>query len=373
MLKKFLVFSLFVGFIVACSSSGGGDGDGDGGGTVVDNFDRGAMLTHIADNIIIPAYQDFSSQMTLLEGAAQAFNNSPNTFTLEALRTAWYNTYVKWQNVELFNIGKAEELQYAFYMNIYPVNVTDVENNIANGGYDLNSVNNQDAVGFPALDYLLHGVATNDNDIIAKFSTDANAQGYRTYLMDVVNQMDGLTEQVLNDWSSSYRNTFVSNDGNTTTSSVNMMVNVFVEYYERKLRANKFGIPAGVFSGGPLPDRVEALYRGNVSKDLALQSLQTVEDFFNGKNFSNSSTGESFRTYLAYLQRNDITTSIIDQFAAARVQIISLMDNFNQQVISDNSQMLMAYDELQKAVVYLKNDMPSAFNVTIIFIDNDGD
>ena len=37
----------------------------------------------------------------------------------------------------MFNIGKAEELQYSFYMNVYPLSVADVENNVENGGYSL--------------------------------------------------------------------------------------------------------------------------------------------------------------------------------------------------------------------------------------------
>ena len=54
--------------------------------------------------------------------------------------------------------------------------------------------------------------------------------------MDVVNQMDSLTQQVLNDWTDSYRATFVSNSGNTVTSSVNKLINDFIFYYEKGLR-----------------------------------------------------------------------------------------------------------------------------------------
>lgn len=369
--KKFLAAILFVGLIYACSSSSGGD-DGTPGGTV-DNFDRGAMLTNFADNIIIPAFQDFASKMTALKTAGQNFTTTPDQTNLDALRTAWYNAYKTWQYVEMFNIGKAEELQYLNFMNIYPLTVADVESNVANGGYDLNSVNYHDAQGFAAIDYLIYGVAGTDADILAKYTTDANATGYKTYVTDVLNQMDGFTQQVLTDWTSSYRDTFVASTGNTATSAVNKLVNDFIFYYEKGLRANKFGIPAGIFSSSPLPEKVEAFYRRDISKELAEEALQAVEDFFNGKHYNSSATGESFKSYLTYLQRSDISNSITSHFNIAETQISTLNNDFFQQVNTDNSQMTMAYDELQKAVVYLKVDMLQAFNISVDFVDADGD
>ena len=373
MTRKILAIVFFTGLIYACSSSSGG-GDDDPDNVIVDNFDRGAMLTNIADNIIIPAFQDFSSKMTAMKTAGQDFTSTPNQTTLDAFRTAWFNAYKTWQNVEMFNIGRAEEIQYSFYMNVFPLTVADVENNIAIGAYDLSNVNNQDAQGFPALDYLLYGVAANDTDILAKYTTDPNASGYITYIVEVLNYMDALTQQVVGSWTTgNYRNTFTSSTGNTATSSLNKLVNDFIFYYEKGLRANKFGIPAGVFSSNPLPEKVEAFYRQDISKELAQEALQAVEDFFNGKQYNGSNTDESFRTYLLYLERSDISTSITNQFNTAQSQISGLNNNFYQQVNTDNTAMTMAYDELQRAVVFLKVDMLQAFNVTVDFVDADGD
>tara|TARA_B110000908_G_C10251023_1_gene452042 strand:- start:1840 stop:2946 length:1107 start_codon:yes stop_codon:yes gene_type:complete len=368
MFKKFLSIVFLLVLINACSYDRTDDPI-----SLVDNFDRGSMLTNLSDNIIIPSYEDFATNMTLMKSAGQTFTANPTQNTLTQFRSSWLNAYKSWQRIEMFNIGKAEELQYSYYMNVYPLTVEDVQNNIVNGGYDLNSVNNQDAQGFPALDYLLYGVGANDTEILEKYTTNSNATGFRTYLTDVINQMDGLTQQLVNDWTGSYRDTFVNNSGNSGTSSVNVLVNVYVNYYERMLRANKFGIPAGVFSGNPLADKVEGLYSGEFSKDLALEALKAFEDFFNGKAYGGTSTVESFNTYLVYLERDDIVTSITSQLNLVESQVSGLLDNFNQQVITDNSQMLMAYDELQKVVTFIKNDMPNAFNVSITFEDNDGD
>jgi predicted lipoprotein len=368
MSKKFLSIVFLSVLINACSNDRSEESI-----SLVDNFDRGSMLTNLSDNIIIPSYEGFAAKMTLMKNAGQTFTTSPNQNTLDEFRSSWLEAYKIWQRVEMFNIGKAEELQYSYYMNVYPLNVSDVENNIVNGGYNLNNVNNQDAQGFPALDYLLYGISDNDSDLIDMYLTGADASKYSNYVNAILNQMNSLTQEVLTHWKSSFRSNFINSKSNTATSSLNKLVNDFIFYYEKGLRANKIGIPAGIFSTNPLPNKVEAFYRKDISKELVLDALQAVEDFFNGKHFNGNSTGESFKSYLLYLDRNDIYISTRDQFNAARIEINNLTNNLSEQVITDNSKMTRAYDELQKAVVLLKVDMLQAFSINIDYVDADGD
>jgi predicted lipoprotein len=368
MLKKILSIVFLVVLIHACTN----DTDQDLV-NVTDDFDRGSILINLADNIIVPSYESFAAKMTLMKDVGQNFTSSPDQNSLEQFRASWLDAYKSWQRIEMFNIGKAEELQYHFYMNVYPLTVSDVENNIVNGGYDLNSVNNQDAQGFPALDYMLYGIVDNDSDLIAMYSTGSDASKYSNYVNAVLDQMNSLTQEVLTHWKGSYRDTFINSKSNTATSSLNKLVNDFIFYYEKGLRANKIGIPAGIFSSGPLPEKVEAFYRKDISKELVLDALQAVEDFFNGKHFNSNTTGESFKSYLLYLDREDIYESTIEQFNIARLEISNLTNNLSDQVITDNSKMTRAYDELQKAVRLIKVDMIQAFSINIDYVDADGD
>lgn len=371
---KHIALILGLALMMGCSSS---DDSGNGGSTS-DNFDRSALLKNLADNIIIPSYQDFGSKLTTLKGSIESFVATPNQSTLEAARNHWLIAYKAWQYVEMLNIGKAEALnEYYFFMNIYPVTVLDIENGVSSGNYDLNTPNYHDAQGFPALDYFLYGVAEDDAAIVAKFTSDPKSQGYKDYLTAVINQMDRLTQQVITDWNSGYRDQFVNSSKNTATSSLNKFVNDFIFYYEKGLRANKIGIPAGVFSTSPLPNKVEAYYNGEVSKELALEALKAVQDVFNGKSFNGSGTGASFKTYLEYLKVDrggqNLSAIINAQFNDARSKIEGLDSNFSQQIVSDNAKMTIAYDALQRAVVYLKVDMVQAFNISVDYVDADGD
>lgn len=371
---KKIVLSLFaIAMFVTCTES---DDIGESVGTS-DDFNRQAMLTNWADNIIIPAIQDLSLDLETLSTDKDAFLAAPNQATLDAVRVSWLEAYKTWQYVEMFNIGKAEELNYAFQMNIYPTNSSDIKSNITSGTYDLASVNNNDAVGFPAVDYMLYALSNSDTEILEIYTSASNFDAYKTYLSDLVNQMQSLTTTVLNDWTSNYRTIFVNSTANTATSSANKLTNDFIFYYEKGLRANKFGIPAGVFSTTPFNDKVEAFYNKEVSKVLALTALEATQDFFNGKSYNSSATGESFNSYLTYLntirQGEDLSALINNQFNTAESKIKLLSNSFSLQVDTENIKMLEAYDELQRAVVLLKVDMIQAMNISIDYVDADGD
>ncbi|EDP96284.1 imelysin family protein [Kordia algicida OT-1] len=371
MAKKIFSIVLLALFIAACSSSDDAvNTDGGGSGTA---FDRAGMLRNLADNIIIPSYQNLNSDLGTLVTAKDNFNTTPNQANLDALRSAWFTAYKAWQHVESFNIGQAEQTLYAFQMNTYPVNTTDVENNVASGSYDLTHPNNNDAVGFPALDYMLHGIGATDAEILEKYTTNAEAGKYQAYLSDLVNQMQTLTQAISSDWTVNYRDTFISSTANTATSATNKFINDFIFYYEKGLRANKIGIPAGNFSSTPLPDRVEAFYNQEVSKELALEALNAVQNIFNGTEFGGSANGESFKTYLISLDRTDLANMINNQFNTARGKIQELNANFATQINTDNTKMTEAYDALQAAVVLLKVDMLQAFNISVDYVDADGD
>lgn len=369
MLKKILFLSLLGILIVSCGGDSTKDGGNDDGNE--DSFDREGVLNNLASNIIIPAFTDFSSDLAKLKEQTELFTETPNQVNLDGLRSSWYDAYLTWQHVAMFEIGKAEELLFVSYFNIYPLNTSDVETNVSSKSYDLQHPNNHDAQGFPALDYLLYGIGSDDNAILEKYT---NTEDYKVYLLDVVTQMVDVNDQILTDWNNGYKANFVSSSGNTVTSSLNKLVNDYIFYFEKRLRAYKIGVPSGVFSNNTLlPDNVEAYYNNDISKKLALEALGAFENFFEGKAYNGSQTGESFKSYLIYLNRNDLVSKIEEQIAKAKAQINLLSNSFSEQINTDNTQMLKAYNELQEIVVLMKVDMLQAFNISVDYVDADGD
>ena len=338
-------------------------------------FDRLSMLTFWADSIIIPSIDSFYIELNSLNEHVSSFSVNPNPSTLTQLRDQWLTTYKKWQYVEMFDLGVAEEIYFKNRMNIFPANVIRIENNISNLGFNLDDSANFTSQGFTALDYLLFGIAPNDDAIIAKFSD--SSLNYNSYLAAITSKMIELTLSVKSEWEGSYRDSFIQSTDNTATSSINIMLNNFVFYFEKGYRANKFGIPAGVFSGGPLPDRIEA-YNGEIySQILALEATTAIENFFNGVAYNDpNTTGLSIKNYLDFIETDvsdKLSTRINNQIQTAKNKIKELNTNFKEQIEENNTEMLLTYDAIQTAVVLFKVDMLQKLNISIDYADADGD
>ena len=367
-MKKISGFLVILALIfLACSK----DDNGDSGGET-DNFDRGAMLANWADNIIIPAFENFQTETQKLEAIAKGFADNPQLTELRVLRAQYKAAYQNFQTVSMFQTGKAEELSYRSFLNTYPANENNIESKIASGEYNLELPSSYPEQGFPALDYLLYSYGSAEETLAVLTGN----QNYIEYIVTVTERINSLTTEVTTSWQGDYRDTFVNNTSSSSTGSVDRFTNDYVMYFEKILRSGKIGYPAGAFTGSPSPGNVEALYAG-ISKNLYLQALDSFEDFYYGNYFDESATGPSYWQYLKYLDNEEdsetISGPIADQFTAIRSQSQELNDDLKVQIETDNTAMLRAFDELQKEVVLLKVDMMQALSVSVDYVDSDGD
>jgi len=87
--------------------------------------------------------------------------------------------------------------------------------------------------------------------------------------------------------------------------------------------------------------------------------------------------GPSLSEYLSYIQTLTSGANISSAIEAAIDNAIEvsngLDDDFYIQVEEDNSKMLATYDALQEVTVLMKTDMLSALNVSVDYVDADGD
>lgn len=373
LMKKIFLFLIFAAALYSCSS--------DSSDAPADQYDRTAILQNWADNIIIPSYENYSQKLAGLKIATADFTTTTDEAKLGNLRSKWLEAYMAYQYVGVFNIGKAEELQFNKYCNTYPANSTLIDSKIANADISMEGPANDIAQGFPALDYLLYGLGDTPGAVVSLYSNEANGSNYKNYLTAVVDRLISLNTVVLADWTGGYKNTFISRADNTSSGSLNRMVNAYVQYYEKDVRTGKVGIPAGRFSTTPLPEKVEGYYSKVYSKQLLLEGVKACRDFFNGKHFGSATTGASLASYLEFLNvtgmGNDATmplkTLMDNQFATAQSAINTMQDDLHQQIQTDNAKMLQSFDALQRNVAYMKTDMVSAMSISIDYADTDGD
>lgn len=371
---------LFLIFTFCFLSCGGGTEPTDEIDPIDTGKDRKLVLTHLADEIIMPAYANFKVKFDLMQSTSEAFVNQPASTTLSNFRAAWVDAYVEWQKVELFDFGPAEKQTIRNFYNIYPANTKGISDNILDVSSNLETPSSYAMQGFPALDFLLNGVGSSDTEILAYYQNATEGSKRLAYIKRLVVRMNSLLTKVTDEWNSTYRETFITKTGLDIGSSSSLMVNGFVLHYERFIRSGKFGIPSGAMLNGVVsPDKVEAFYKKDISKTLATTAHQSYIDFFNGKSIKTGIEGPSLKTYLNALKAMDSATGkslselLNTQFGLASAQIEILKPNFFEEVKTNNQAMVSVYNEMQKAVRMLKVDMTSAMSITITYTDNDGD
>lgn len=331
-------------------------------------FDKQAMLLNYADNVILPAYADFSAKLNGLAEAFGTFSASPSAGTLDEVKQHYFEACNAYQLISPFEFGPAENAVVRMNFNVFPVDTKKVNKNISSGSYDLATVSNLDAKGFPALDYLFYGEGA---QVTAAYTSQPNRG---VYSAAVITEMQNRISTVISGWDG-YRNTFVNSLGTDVGSSIGFLVNN-INFELDYLKNAKVGIPLGKKSlGQKLPEHCEAVYSG-YSIPFALKTLEAIENLYRGRALAGTD-GKGFDDYLVHLNSqhvNGTLASAIDQqFGVARARLEAIPSPLKEQVISNPELVDSAHTELLKLLVLLKTDMPSALGVVITYQDGDGD
>lgn len=331
-------------------------------------FDRKAMLTNMASGVIIPAYNTLQTSLSACYSSAVSFNANPTGTTLTDLRNNYVITNKAWQRCSMYNFGPAMDYALKTAFNTFPTDTAKIEANITAGTYTLGAVTNAQAIGFPALDYLLY--FGTESEILAKFTTNTDATKRKTYLADLIIKMQTEIQPVIDQWNGTYQTTFINADGNDVASSCSYLLNEFVKDLELTKNA-RIGIPSGQQTGGAtLPNYVEAYYSG-LSISFAYENLIGLETCFTG------GSGSGFDDYIRDVESDDVTNSladnILDQFSVCKSKTIAISTPLSMAVTTNFSSVNELYYELQKLVVYCKTDMTSLLGILITYQDSDGD
>lgn len=360
----FLLLLISTLFFQACDDDGSKDPD-----PCSANFDQAAMFENIADNIIVPAFQDFQAQTDALADAITDFTNTPNDMTLGIAQITFSSTYEFWQEVAPFNFGPAEAVFLRSSVNNFPLNVQALTSNITSGTYDFDQPDRFDK-GLPAMDYLLFGLGDDNAAIIDFYTNNADAASYKTYLNAVVADIKERIDATTKAWNETYRATFISNTGTAAGTSLSLLINHLNENYEL-IKREKLGIPSGVVTlGFPNPDKVEAFY-SQKSAQLASIALRATKELYTGL------TGLGLDDYLETVNAEKDGIAL-DQLIQEKLDnaidaVNALNDPLSTTIEDDQTSVEAAYNEVTKVLVNLKTDMPSVLCVSITYIDNPSD
>jgi predicted lipoprotein len=366
---SFIVLTLLVTSLFSCSKNENKNDN------PANTFDKAAMLSSYADNLIIPAYATMQQKITALQTASDAFTANPNAGTQAALKNAYSETHLQYIRIASFNFGPAENVLLDNYLNFsggldysfttdgaltgFSVDTVAIANNISSGSYNLEmlSRNSFYSQGFPALNYLYFG-----HDAISKMDSKR-----AKYINDLLARMKTLVDKVNNDWSG-YRAKFVSNTQTNSGSPIAFIVNQ-LSYQLDLLKGPRIGWPLGKQSNGKIFEtKCEAYYAG-ISITLAVENLNSIKRLYTGNNVS----GKGLSDYLVALKQSTLNSDVLAQFDIALAKLKSIPDPLSNSLLTQPTKVDEAYKEIQKLVTLMKTDVASATAVQISYTDNDGD
>ena len=326
------------------------------------DFDQVALLTNLADNIIIPAYTKLQANVNTLQSKVLAYEQSATTENLEAVKTAYLETHLSWQSAAMFEFGPASDVLLRTSFNTYPVSASKIESNISSGVYNLGDATNIDTKGLNAIDYLLYGDST--------FSLSRVK-----YLKDVTAQLKTKIDYVVTNWST-YRTAFVTNVGTQNGSSMSLAINDFVLYTENRLRTGKVKIPAGILLGNAIDTtRIEARYSRDYAVKYIQASLLAVNNYYLGVGNTGDQLG--FDDYIQALDTDYEGTKLYLQIRKEFQEALAVANRqtgaFADILKNNRPEIVSLHDEIQDVVGFLKVDMVFAMSISITYQDTDGD
>jgi len=327
-----------------------------------DDFKRSELLSNVANNLIIPQYITFQSELNQLGNDYAAFISNQNASSLLVVQNQWVETIKAWQSASMFEIGPAMTLGLRGAIGAFPSDTAKIISNASSGSYNLGTAANTDAIGLSSLDFIL-------------FRTNAlsyfTSTSYQQYGTDVIQKMQTEINSVVSQWQGSYKETFIAGTGTESTSGFSKLVNEFCLDYELVKNA-KVGTPIGVYSLGiVMPEYLEARYSG-ISLDLVKESIRASQRLFNGNKVDGTS-GIGFDDYLNSLEKSTLASSINTKYSEILAAENALSGTFEENLSSNFSGLEALHLRLAQMVVMIKTDMPSYFGVLITYQDNDGD
>ncbi|MFC6204603.1 imelysin family protein [Psychrobacter urativorans] len=312
-----------------------------------------AYLTHVANNIVIPAYADAAKQSTVLHDLAQQHcKQSPvSGDKLQALRDQWLVLAQAWASAEMVNFGPATDSMSNLYINYYP----DERGLVHSGVADLISANptltakqlmNESAIvqGVPGLEEVLYA-----ND-----SLDA---GQCAYVISASQALSTRLQSIEKDWQNSATQLLAIDKTATSNQGLNQWFNSLLSLLE-VMKTNAIDQPLGLTgkAKGHLPAATAGQSRAIINAKLATLNKVLTDPVLTAILNSNndSKVGNELATALA-----DTTTLL-----AQMPEDLATADKKTQQQL---------FDSLTKVTRLIKRQLIPTLGIRVGFNSNDGD
>ena len=310
-------------------------------------------LTHVANEIVIPAYADAAKQSDLLHDLAQKHcQKAPvSGDELQALRDQWLLLAQAWASAEMVNFGPATASMSNLYINYYP----DERGLVHSGVADLIAANpKMTAEQLANESAVVQGVPGLEEALYANDSLDA---GQCAYIMSASSALSTRLKAIEKNWQQNATKLLAIDKTTESDQGLNQWINSLLSLVET-MKSNAIEQPLGL-SGkakGHLPAASAGQSRAIINAKLATLNKAMTDPVLTailGSNNDNS-VADTLSTALAD------TTALLAQMP----EDLATADKATQQEL---------YDHLTIITRLIKRQLIPTLGIRVGFNSTDGD
>lgn len=312
-----------------------------------------AYLTHVANDIVIPAYTDAAKQSDILHDLAQKHcQQAPvSGAELDALRAQWLVLAQAWANAEMINFGPATESMSNLYINYYP----DERGLIHSGVADLIAANpnitptqltNESAIvqGVPGLEEAL-------------YANDSLNAAQCAYVISASAALSSRLKDIEKSWQDNATTLLAIDNTANSNKGLNQWMNSLLSMLEI-MKTNAIDQPLGLTgkAKGHLPAATAGQSRAIINAKLAALNSTLTDPVLTAMLGSNndSKVGNELSSALA-----DTTTLL-----AQMPEDLAMADKATQQQL---------FEQMTAITRLLKRQLMPTLGIRVGFNSNDGD
>ena len=310
-------------------------------------------LTHVANNIIIPAYADAAKQSAMLHDLAQKHCQSTPVSgdELQALRDQWLVLAQAWASAEIINFGPATQSMSNLYINYYP----DERGLVHSGVADLIATN-------PTLSpeqladesAIVQGIPGLEEALYANDSLDA---GQCAYVISASSALSTRLKSIEKDWQDNATELLAIDKTANSDQGLNQWLNALLSLLE-VMKTNAIDQPLGLTgqAKGHLPAATAKQSRAIITAKVATLNKVLTDPVLTAMLNSNSDNKVGSELSTALADTTTLLAQMPDDIASA--------DKATQQQL---------FDSLTKVTRLIKRQLIPTLGIRVGFNSNDGD
>ena len=310
-------------------------------------------LTHVANDIVIPAYADAAKQSDILHDLAQKHcQQAPvSGDELQALRDQWLVLAQAWAGAEMINFGPATASMSNLYINYYPD-----ERGLVHGGVaDLIAANPKlTAEQLANESAIVQGIPGLEEALYANDSLDA---GQCAYVMSASSALSTRLKDIEKNWQQNATNLLAIDKTADSDKGLNQWFNSLLSLVET-MKSNAIDQPLGLTgkAKGHLPAATAEQSRAIINAKLATLNKALTDPVLTAILGSNNENAVA----------NDLSTALADATAllAQMPEDLGAADKADQQEL---------YDHLTTITGIIKRQLIPTLGIRVGFNSTDGD